>query len=151
MFHLAQLNIGRLLHAIEDPRISDFVDNLDRINALAERSKGFIWRLKDDSGNATNIEVFDDPLVIVNMSVWETLEDLSTFAYHSEHLAIMRKRREWFEKPTLPHLVLWWIPIDHTPTPAEAKEKLDFLATHGESPLAFTFKKPFNRPSEDIL
>ena len=148
MFHLAQLNIGRLLYPIEDPHIFEFVENLDRINALAEVSSGFIWRLKDETGNATNIEIFSDPLIIVNMSVWESLEDLSAFAYHSEHLTIMKKRRAWFEKPTSPHLVLWWIPIKHTPTPTEAKEKLDLLKIRGESPLAFTFKRSFSMPSQ---
>ena len=148
MYHLAQLNIGRLLHPIDDPHISEFVKNLDRINTLAEASKGFVWRLKDESGNATSIEMFNDPLVIVNMSVWESLEDLSAFAYHSEHLAVMKRRREWFEKPTSPHLVLWWVPIKHTPTPGEAKKKLDLLRTKGESPLAFSFKTSFNMPSE---
>ena len=147
MYHLAQLNIGRLLYPIENPHISEFVENLDRINALAEASNGFVWRLKDESGNATNIEIFDGPLVIVNMSIWESLEDLKAFAYHSEHLAIMRKRREWFERPTSPHLVMWWIPITHTPTPKEAKEKLDFLRTHGETPSAFTFACSFTMPS----
>ncbi len=147
MFHLAQMNIARLTFPIDHPHISEFVNNLDRINKIAENSKGFIWRLKDESGNATGIEVFDDPLIIVNMSVWETVEDLKSFAFKSDHVEIMRKRRQWFEKPKTAYMVLWWIPKGHIPTPEEAKMKLNYLIQFGESKLAFTFKKTFEPPN----
>ena len=146
MFHLTQLNIGKLLHPIDHPQIAEFVNNLERVNKIAESSKGFVWRLKDESGNATGIEVFDDPLIIVNMSVWKTVEDLKNFAFKSIHVDFMRKRRQWFEKPESEYLVLWWIPKGHFPSAEDAKNKLYYLQQHGESNLAFTFKKLFEPP-----
>lgn len=146
MYHLAQLNIARLLHPIDHPQISEFVDNLDRINQLAERSPGFAWRLQDETGNATEITAFDDPMIIVNMSVWESLEALKNFTFQSDHLKIMGKRRQWFEKPASPYLVLWWIPIGHRPTLQEAKSKLENLRQHGERASAFSFRQVFPPP-----
>ena len=141
--HLAQLNIGKLLKPTDHPQIQEFMDNLDKINALAESIQGFVWRLKDETGNATGISVFDDPLIIVNMSVWESVESLQKFVYNSNHLTFLKKRRQWFEKPNGPHMVLWWIPKDHLPTLDEAKSKLNYLTEHGETEEAFTFKSIF--------
>ena len=147
MSHLAQLNIAKLLKPIDHPQIAEFVDNLDRINALAESSKGFVWRLKDDDNNATSIQAFDDPMYIVNMSVWESVESLKDFVYRSGHMEIMRKRSNWFERPKDHTMVLWWVPEGHMPSLEEAKSKLEFLNKHGESPNAFTFRIIFSQAS----
>ena len=108
--HLAQINIARLLAPIDDPRIADFVAQLDEINKLAEQSPGFVWRLKSDSGNATDVVFNDDPFVIVNMSVWESIEALRGYAYTSKHVDVFRRRAEWFEKMDKPQYCLWWVP-----------------------------------------
>lgn len=148
IYHLAQLNIGRLLAPMGDPRIQDFANGIAGINALAEMSEGFVWRLKDeDTGggadNATSIQAFDDELIIVNMSVWESLDALKDFAYGTRHAEFLRRRREWFTKFESAYVVCWWIPAGHTPSIDEAKERLAWLNTHGQSAFAFTFKKPF--------
>src|SRR5688572_22166846 len=97
-FHLAQLNIARMLAPIDSPVMADFVANLDRINSVAENSKGFVWRLKDDSNNATSIRIFDDDFLIVNMSVWQSVDALFRYVYNSDHTEIFKRRTEWFEK-----------------------------------------------------
>jgi Domain of unknown function (DUF3291) len=138
--HLAQLNIARMLAPADDPIMADFFANVPRINALAEAHKGFVWRLKDEEqDNATSLRPFDDDMLIVNMSVWETPEDLKVYAYQTAHAEIMRRRREWFERMEA-YMVLWWIPEGHIPTLEEAKEKLAYLKVNGESEHAFTFK-----------
>src|SRR5215831_5328476 len=116
---LAQINISRLLAPLDDPKIAGFVAALDPINALADRSPGFIWRLQSDSGNATDLAYNDDPFVIVNMSVWESLETLRAFTYESHHNKVFRNRGKWFEKPDKPTYCLWWIPAGHVPTIGE--------------------------------
>lgn len=141
-FHLAQLNVGRLLAPIDAPEIADFVDALDRINALGEASPGFVWRMQDDGGNATAIPVFeDDDRSIANLTVWESLEALTDFVYRSDHAEVMRRRREWFSRMVEAHLVLWWIPAGTTPTLAEAVERLEHVRVHGPSPYAFTIRE----------
>lgn len=148
-YHLAQANIGRLLAPIDDPQIAGFKNNLDKINALAETSPGFVWRLKDDSNNATDIRLFDDPNMLVNLSVWESIDALYQYTYYSEHTAFFRRRAEWFEKlPTSP-VVLWWIPADTLPKAEDLPKKFDHLETHGSTPLAFTFKERFT--AEEML
>jgi hypothetical protein len=142
--HLAQLNLGRMLAPLDSPLMADFVNALADINALAERSPGFVWRLVGDGGNdATSIRPYPDERIIVNMSVWETVAALKAYAYKSEHAQFLRRRHEWFEKFDGPYLVLWWIPEGHTPTVWEAKDRLDHLRAHGETPHAFTFKRIF--------
>lgn len=143
MYHLAQLNISKLLKPIDHPQLAEFVNNLDKINALAENSKGFVWRLKDKSGNATGIQAFDDPMIVVNMSVWERIDDLKTFTYRSEHVDFIRKRNDWFEKPASNYMVMWWIKKGYVPTPEEGKNRLDHLNEHGPTAYAFTFRKIF--------
>ena len=145
-WHLAQANIARAVAPMDDPAMADFMAQLDTINALAERSPGFVWRLKSDSGNATDIPVTDDPLEILNMSVWESADALFDYVYRTAHTSVMARRREWFEKPVKPHLVLWWVEAGHRPDVAEALEKLDLLAKQGPSPEAFTFKQRFLAP-----
>src|SRR5262245_45437647 len=106
--HLAQLNIARLRYPGDDPRVADFMDNLDRVNALAERSEGFVWRLKDEAGNATEIQAFDDDMIIVNMSVWRDAESLEHFVWNTVHKQFYRRRAEWFSLMDKQHLVMWW-------------------------------------------
>lgn len=143
--HLAQLNIGRMLAAIDDPIMAEFVANLDRINALADGASGFVWRLQSDSGNATEFRPFADEMLIVNMSVWESLETLKDYVYKSAHAEIMRNRRQWFEKMDEVFTVLWWIPAGTIPTVEEAKARLESLRQHGETPYAFSFRRSFAR------
>ena len=144
---LAQINIARLLAPIDDPLVAGFVAQLDTINTLAESSNGFVWRLKDESGNATDINPFDDPMLIVNMSVWESVEDLKSFAYHTDHIKVFKDRAKWFEKPSDAHMVLWWIPQGEFPSVEEAKDRLMHLRKHGESDYAFSFRKIFPAPA----
>jgi hypothetical protein len=142
-FYLAQINIARMLAPIDSFVMADFVANLDNINALAENSEGFIWRLKDENNNATAIKIFDDDFLIVNMSVWENTDALFQFVYQSNHAEIFKRRKEWFEKMPEMHMTQWYIPAGHLPTIAEATERLNYLRNHGETPFAFSFKKRF--------
>jgi hypothetical protein len=135
--HLAQLNIARLSYDFDDPRVAEFVDNLERINGIAERSEGFVWRLKDESGDATDIRAFDDPQVIVNMSVWRAPEDLEHFVWNTVHRQFYKKRAEWFSAMKSQHFVMWWVDEGHVPTVEEARNKLDYLERHGDSDQAF--------------
>ncbi len=148
-FHLAQLNIGRILAPLDSPAMADFTGNLDRINALAESSPGFIWRLKDDANNATSIPIYDDNRIIVNMSVWNSFDELYAYVYKSMHTEFLKRRREWFEKMGELYHVLWHVPAGHLPDVAEARERLEHLRMHGETPHAFSFKKTFS--VEDLL
>ena len=118
--HLAQLNIARLKYPFEDPRVADFAANLDRINAVAERSDGFVWRLQDDGGNAVDIGGFDDPAVIVNLSVWQSAEHLERFVWNTAHKQIYRRRGEWFSAMKDQHLVMWWVQDGHVPSVEKA-------------------------------
>jgi Domain of unknown function (DUF3291) len=142
--HLAQLNIARMLSdTIDDPIMAEFVAQLDTINTLGENSKGFVWRLKDESGDATQIHPFDDPRIVVNLTVWESIEDLIDFAFKTAHAVVMKDRSKWFEKFGKPSMVLWYIDEGHIPTPEEARERLEYLQTNGASEFAFDFKNKF--------
>ncbi len=132
-----------MLGPIDSPVMADFVANLDRINALAENSEGFVWRLKDDSNSATSIKVYDDDMMIVNMSVWTSMEHLRQYVYKSAHVEIFKRRAEWFEKMGQQYMAFWYIPAGTTPTVADAVERLDHLRAHGETPYAFTFRSKF--------
>ena len=143
--HLAQLNIGRLRAPMDDPLIDDFRENLDPVNALADASPGFVWRLQDDAGNATGIKPFGDELEIVNLSVWESIDALADFTYRSGHTTLLRRRREFFEAPTQPILCLWWIPEGTIPTVEDAIARLEHLREHGPTATAFTFRHSFDR------
>ncbi|MDH7447161.1 DUF3291 domain-containing protein [Aquimarina sp. 2201CG14-23] len=140
---LAQVNIAEMLAPINDPIMEDFVNNLDRINELAEQSQGFIWRLKGDEGNATAITVFDNLFLIINMSVWENIETLFDFVYKTAHSDILKRKKEWFHKMPRMHMAFWYVEDGHEPTPEEAKERLYYLQEHGETPYAFSFKSKF--------
>ena len=149
-FHLAQLNVATLLAPLDDPRLKHFVDGLDHINALADASPGFVWRLKDDAGNATALRPFA-PDMIVNMSVWESAEALFDYVYRGGHKAYLARRKEWFSMPVEMHLVLWWIPAGTIPTIAEARRRLDLLRERGPTPEAFTFKRRFPAPAPELV
>ena len=144
---LAQINVARLLAPIDAPEIADFVAALEPVNALADRAEGFIWRLQTAEGNATAVQAFDDPLVIVNVSVWDSIEALESFAYGDEsHRGVLRRRREWFERHLVSATALWWIPAGTTPTVDEATARLEHLRSHGPTQHAFTFRERFSAP-----
>jgi hypothetical protein len=147
-YHLAQVNIGRPKGPVDSPVMSEFMAMLDPINALADDSPGFVWRLQTDEGNATALHPYGDERLLLNMSVWESVDELASFVYRSAHLDVMRRRREWFEHMRL-FMTLWWIPAGHLPTVAEAEERLDHLAAFGPTPFAFTFKARFPAPDAD--
>ncbi len=140
--HIAELNIARALAPIDSPLLDDFNAALDPINALADRTPGFVWRLQTDDGNATAIRPFEDDPMIVNLSVWESIDALAGFVYRSDHVSVMRRRREWFERIRV-FMVLWWVPAGHTPSVDEALARLEHLREHGPTPHAFTFKQRY--------
>jgi hypothetical protein len=145
-FHLAQVNIGRFRAPLKDPIMDGFRTQLDPINALADASAGFVWRLQTDEGNATAIRPYADELMAINLSVWESLEALQQFVYRTAHVGPLRDRQQWFAPIEGPILALWWIPVGHVPTVDEAKERLELLKAQGPSPDAFTFRVPFPPP-----
>jgi hypothetical protein len=144
---LAHLNIAKMRAPLESPDMVEFVNNLDRINALADQAPGFVWRLKDESEEAAAITLFGNDY-LVNMSVWTDVESLSDYAFQSGHVEIMRRRREWFWPMAAANAVLWWVPEGHVPTAREAKAKLEHLRGHGPSPSAFTFKQSYLPPEQ---
>jgi hypothetical protein len=148
-YHVAQLNIGRIRAALDDPIMAGFVGCLEKINALADRSPGFVWRLQTTEGNATYLRPYADDRILVNMSVWESLVTLRTFVYKSMHSQLLRRRQEWFEKFAGAYLALWWIPVGHLPGIDEAKKRLAHLERHGPSQFAFTFKTVY--PPDDAF
>jgi hypothetical protein len=145
-YHLAQINIARMLAPIEDPIMAEFVAQLPPVNALADASPGFVWRLQTEEGDATSLKVYDDDMIIVNMSVWENVETLREYAYRSSHTGVMKYRTKWFKKFDGPYMALWWIPAGHLPSPQEGMERLEHLRTNGNSPYAFSFKNIFPAP-----
>ncbi len=132
------MNIGTLIAPTDDPAVAEFMDALDRVNAIADEAPGFVWRLQTDSGNATDIHLFDDPCRLVNMSVWESVGDLKAYVYRSEHVEFFRRRAEWFV-PDAKRLALWWIAAGTIPTEAEGVRRVEHLGRHGPSPYAFGF------------
>jgi hypothetical protein len=147
--YLAQVNIGKIIAPMDSPLMAGFADNLDRINALAESSEGFIWRLKDEANNATSIKVFDDDFIIINMSVWSNMDTLYKYVYQSAHTDYLKRRREWFEKMPEMHMALWYVPENHIPDTAEAVDKLNYIRKNGETPFAFGFKKKYSPEEAD--
>jgi hypothetical protein len=148
-YHLAQINIGRLVAPVDDPKIAEFVAQLEPINALADKAPGFVWRQQSNSGNATDIAYSDDPFVIVNMSVWESLQTLRDYVYRSDHIRVFRDRAKWFEKATKPNYCLWWVPVGHVPTVAEGRERIEHYQEHGSTPYAFWFSQYFPQPTDE--
>lgn len=146
-YHLAQINIAKFRVPMEDPVNRDFVANLQHVNAIAEQQPGFVWRLIGDGGDATDIQAYDDPDIIVNMSLWTDIESLAAFVYRNPaHLEIMRRRREWFERLEI-HQALWWVPAGHRPDAAEGRWRLEHLERHGPTARAFTFRQPYGVPA----
>lgn len=147
-YHLAQINIARMLAPIDDPIMAEFVAQLAPVNALADASPGFVWRLQTESGDATSIQVYDDNMTIINLTVWESVEALREFVYKGAHHGVLRDRKRWFEKFAGPYYALWWVPAGHTPSPEEAKTRLEHFRQHGDSEYAFSFQQLFPKPIE---
>ena len=143
-YHLAQLNVGRMLGPLDSPVMAEFAAQLPTVNALADQSGGFVWRLTE----ATEVRPYDDPLILINLSVWESVEPLEAFTYKSAHVAPLRNRTKWFERPQQAHLALWWIPAGHIPSVREAVDRLEFRRKHGDTAVAFSFSKPYPEPEE---
>lgn len=142
-YQLAQINVAQAKAEINTATMHGFVSRLDEINAIADSSEGFVWRLQSKEGDSTSIRVFEDSLLLVNMSVWENIETLRNYVYKSLHVEMIRDREAWFNKSATAHQAMWWIPAGHIPTTEEAKEKLEYIQLHGPSQEAFTFGKPF--------
>jgi len=149
VFHLAQFNVGRILGPIDSAVMAEFVARLDEINAVADRAPGFVWRLQTEDGDATAIRPYDDDMIIVTMSVWESPAALHAYVYQSAHAEVMRRRREWFSRMTDAFIVLWWVPAGHRPTVAEGVARLERLRADGPTPHAFTFRQQFAPPESD--
>ena len=138
--HLAQLNIGRIRYDLDDPRMADFTNNLALINGIAERSAGFVWRYIDESGNATDTRPYADRRIIVNFSVWETVDALERFVWQTVHKRFYGRRADWFEHLEGPAVVLWWVPIGHRPSVEQAVARMEHLKQHGPSDYAFDWQ-----------
>ena len=146
-FQLAQVNIALPAAPLDSARLAGFVTALEPVNAAADAAPGFVWRLETEDGDATAVRGFGDDRIIVNMSVWESVEALADFVYRDPgHLAVLRRRREWFPPMAEAHTVLWWVPAGHRPTVAEAEQRLALLREDGQSVAAFTFREPFPAP-----
>jgi Domain of unknown function (DUF3291) len=147
IYQLAEINIAKMKGVnINDPIMKEFVDNLGSVNALAESSEGFVWRLKDESNNATSLNPYDDEQIIINISVWESIEALEKFTYKTFHTDFLKRRKEWFQMFGKAYFAMWWVPVGHFPSIQEATEKLDYLQKNGPSALVFDFKKKFDKP-----
>jgi Domain of unknown function (DUF3291) len=142
-FQLAQVNIARARGEMTDPVMAEFVAQLPEINALADQSPGFVWRLQTEDGDATAVRPYEDGRILINLSVWVDLSALRAYVYRSAHASVMRRRREWFERLERVYAALWWVPAGHRPSAAEAVAWLNHLEQHGPTPFAFTFAEPF--------
>ncbi|MBD0843528.1 MULTISPECIES: DUF3291 domain-containing protein [unclassified Streptomyces] len=142
-FELAQVNIARLKAPLDSPQLKDFVDALDPVNADADEAEGFVWRLQSEVGDATDIAVFGDEWLIINMSVWRDPNALTAFMYQGRHREMLARRRDWFERVQEAMVALWWVPAGHRPTVAEAEARLLHLRAHGPTPYAFTLRTSF--------
>ncbi len=149
-YHIAQVNIGRIKAPLDDVVMAGFTGRLNEINALADGSPGFVWRLQTDEGNATYFRPYpEDDRILLNMSVWKTIEDLKHYVYRTAHAELLRQRQAWFEKFAGAYTALWWVPIGHIPGIDEAKKRLAYIDAHGPTEFAFTFKKIFE-PDEEF-
>lgn len=143
LYHIAEVNIARMHAPLDDPLMAGFVARLAELNALADQSPGFVWRLQTEEGDATYLRPYDDERILFNLSVWESIEPLKDYVFRSVHQEMMRQRRQWFEKFDGTYTALWWVKAGHIPTIAEAKQRLAYLQQHGETAHAFTFKQIF--------
>jgi hypothetical protein len=148
-YHIAQVNIGRVRAPLDDSLMAGFVARLDEFNALADRSPGFVWRLQTSEGNATYFRPYDDDRILLNMSVWTTIEALKNYVYRTAHAELLQQRQAWFERFDRTYLALWWVPEGHIPGVDEAKKRVASLDDHGPTQFAFTFKKIF-QPDEEF-
>ncbi|MFC5956252.1 DUF3291 domain-containing protein [Streptomyces pratens] len=148
-YELAQVNIARLKAPLDSPQLKDFVDNLDPVNADAEAADGFVWRLQSEEGNATDVAVFGDAWLILNMTMWRDTDSLTAYMYQGRHREMLARRREWFERVQGAMTALWWVPKGHRPTVAEAEERLLHLRAHGPTPYAFTLRTSFPQGSAE--
>jgi Domain of unknown function (DUF3291) len=154
---LAQVNVGRLVGPIDSPQLAEFVAALDSVNAAADGAPGFVWRLQTEDGNATALRAFEQDAegaeggISINMSVWESVETLAAYVYGAAHVAVLRRRREWFERMTDAYTALWWIPRGHTPAIREAEDRVKHLRVHGPTPHAFTLREHFPPPDSDAV
>ncbi|NNC49358.1 MAG: DUF3291 domain-containing protein [Flaviramulus sp.] len=142
-YNLAQVNIAKRLAPMDDPIMRDFVNNLDKINTIADVSDGFVWRMKDEDKEEGAL-VFKDDTLLINISVWENLESLFNFTYNSGHIEVLKRKKEWFGKMKMMHMAFWYVENDVQPTFQDAKNRIDYLNAHGSTPYAFTFKKQFS-------
>jgi hypothetical protein len=142
-FQLAQVNIARARGEMTDPVMAEFVARLPEINALADQSPGFVWRLQTEDGDATAVRPYEDERILINLSVWADLPALRTYVYRSSHAAVMKRRREWFERFDRIYVALWWVPAGHRPSVAEAVARLARLEQHGPTAFSFSFAEPF--------
>ncbi|HWF75628.1 MAG TPA: DUF3291 domain-containing protein [Caulobacteraceae bacterium] len=147
-WRIAQVNVAKLIAPLDDPRIDDFRNALERINRLGEAQPGFVWRAQGAGFDATDCRVFDDPDILINATVWESIEDLAAFAYRTEHRDFLRRRLEWFEASAEPFLAIWWIPTGRVPTLDQCVERLIHIRAHGPTPYAFDFRTRFPAPSD---
>ncbi|MBT2365354.1 DUF3291 domain-containing protein [Streptomyces sp. ISL-10] len=147
---LAQVNIARLKHPLDSVQLKDFVDNLDPVNAVADAADGFVWRMQDATGNATDMRVFGDDMMMVNMSVWRDTNSLSAFMYQGMHRELLARRNEFFERIQEVMSTLWWVPAGHRPTVREAEERLLYVREHGPTEYAFTLRTSFPPPVEEL-
>jgi hypothetical protein len=145
-WHVAQINIGVIRAPLDSPQLEGFVSMLEPVNALADAAPGFVWRLQTEDGDATAIRPFDDDRILVNMSVWESVDALADFVYRSRHIEVLRHRRDWFETMTEAFLAVWWVPAGTIPTVEEAKRRIEILRERGPSAEAFTLREPFPPP-----
>jgi heme-degrading monooxygenase HmoA len=145
-YHVAQCNIGRVRAPLDSPQLAGFVAALEPVNRMADEAPGFVWRLQTEAGDATAIRAFEDDMLLLNMSVWESIEALAEFTYRTPHRDVMRRRREWFERLADAYLVLWWVPAGTLPTVVEARARLEALRRDGPTRQAFTFHSPFPPP-----
>ena len=145
-YHLAQVNVAKAKAPMDDPIMKEFVDQLEAVNRLADQSQGFIWRLASEEDNATAIRVFEDDMMLINLSVWESFDALKNFVYSGMHFTVFKQKKQWFDRMSTPSLALWWIPSGHFPDPEEAKNKLETLAAKGPSQESFGFAKNFPTP-----
>lgn len=143
-YHIAQINVARMVAPVDSESMFGFTSRLDEINALADQAPGFVWRLQTEEGDATDIRIFDDDMIIINMSVWESLEDLHNYTYKTAHAELIKGRKNWFEKLSSSHMALWYIPAGTIPTPENAIRKLELIDEHGSTPMAFTFAHSFS-------
>jgi hypothetical protein len=148
-FHLVQVNVAFQKYAMDDPQFSGFVDNLDRINGLADSTPGFVWRYISDDDDAAVKKLFGNPMLLFNMSVWESKQALEDFVYRSDHVHILRQRAEWFVPQKGPSMALWWTAAGTLPGITEAKHRLELLAQAGPSEDAFTFRNSFEPPASN--